>query len=878
MASAAHRPGPLKQQNKSHKHGKHKSKGESDKAFKGKVGAKTLSKRTKKVISKLERRNQMNSKRKTQREEVFWSKREIGGATSAPHVIAVIGVAEDVDPFAFVDQLEGCDPDEAVVTISPLGTKHLAVPRFKTRYHFLTPKPGDLHAILDAAKAADTILFAYSLETGVDVYGEYIFSVLFGHGLPSSVHAVTGIKALPPKKQSEAKKVLQRIVEKRFPGQNSRVFSLDSPQDSLLLLRQANEGKRKIPALRQHRSFLLAENVAFQDDSVGDGVNEVGTLLLTGYVRSNPLSVNGLLHLPGWGDFQISQIDAPNDPHPLPNKSKNYCPTDDDGLTVSFSKPNKDVQESTQSEAIVDPLEGEQTWPTDEEMAEAEEEERRRKSLVASQESLVKVVKKVPKGTSEYQAAWIMDEAAKDNENDEDPKEGGEVDDGEDEDDDDDEEMSDDEGGLFAAKGDDASDDDEFDGESGSQIGDGDDDEEYEEISVGTDKDAKYDEGMDEDEETANLEKLRKQRKEQEMFPDEVDTPMDKEARVRFAKYRGLKSFRTSEWDPKENLPTDYARIFQFANFQRTRKNVLSRGEDDEFEATPGGRSPGPGLYVTVYVANVPKRFVHSLDGGAPLVVFQPLKHEQKMSVINVVLRTAHDAAIVKSKDKLLFHIGFRRFSAQPVFSQHTNGTRHKYSRFLEKDGGVTVATFYAPITFAPASVLAFKEMKDGSNELVATGALLSVNPDRIVAKRIVLSGHPYRIFTKSAIVRYMFFNRGDIEWFKPIELRTKWGRRGHIQDTIGTRGHMRCFFDGKLKSQDTVMMNLYKRVYPKWTYQPRVRNPAPLIDFKPKRKLTSSSCVNADLFGGRPTNSVFVTRAASATDDNDQDNEMEES
>lgn len=31
----------------------------------------------------------------------------------------------------------------------------------------------------------------------------------------------------------------------------------------------------------------------------------------------------------------------------------------------------------------------------------------------------------------------------------------------------------------------------------------------------------------------------------------------------------------------------------------------------------------------------------------------------------------------------------------------------------------------------------------------------------------------------------------------------------------------MKCQFDGILKSQDTIFMNLYKRVYPKWTYQP---------------------------------------------------------
>lgn len=41
----------------------------------------------------------------------------------------------------------------------------------------------------------------------------------------------------------------------------------------------------------------------------------------------------------------------------------------------------------------------------------------------------------------------------------------------------------------------------------------------------------------------------------------------------------------------------------------------------------------------------------------------------------------------------------------------------------------------------------------------------------------------------------------------------------------------MKCVFDGQLKSQDTVLMNLYKRVFPKWTYEPYVNSPPSLYD-----------------------------------------------
>ena len=52
---------------------------------------------------------------------------------------------------------------------------------------------------------------------------------------------------------------------------------------------------------------------------------------------------------------------------------------------------------------------------------------------------------------------------------------------------------------------------------------------------------------------------------------------MEMPARQRFGKYRGLKSWRTSPWDPKEALPQHYARIFALQNPRRTHnRQVLS--------------------------------------------------------------------------------------------------------------------------------------------------------------------------------------------------------------------------------------------------------------------------------------------------------------
>lgn len=39
----------------------------------------------------------------------------------------------------------------------------------------------------------------------------------------------------------------------------------------------------------------------------------------------------------------------------------------------------------------------------------------------------------------------------------------------------------------------------------------------------------------------------------------------------------------------------------------------------------------------------------------------------------------------------------------------------------------------------------------------------------------------------------------------------------------------MKCTFDGRLNSQDTILLNLYKRAFPKWSFAP-FNGPIPLL------------------------------------------------
>jgi len=763
----AHRPGAFKQSNKGHNTGRHRSKGAVEKENRGRVGAKVLGgKKGVKVMGKLDRRHKAVQMRRQAREDVQARKRQVGGAGHPPLLVSVVPLASSQVETAkqVMDKVTTCMTDIELVKVDS-GAIHMTVPRFKQRFTVVQPDRSSLHAVLDTAKVCDSLVLMLCPHTGMDSWGEQLLSALLAQGLSADpIFVVGNLDEIPPKKHIEVKKLLAKSLDRKLPVE--KVWSVEAELEAVNLVRAIGCQKRRAVRHRDRRANMLGEKVEWKEGETG---SEVGTLAVTGYVRGAELSANRLVHVPGWGDFQVDRIETAVEPIRLQGARGDQEMAE----TRVVDKATEDRQE-LDNENIPDCMDGEQTWPTEEE-------------LLASEQNRAGIVKKVPKGTSEYQAAWIQDEEE------EDGGESGSEDDSDEEMGENDDVPEEEEDGSEDEQN---NEEDDFDTQSVAMTEDG------------GDYDAKH---VNFAKEVDEMEALKIARMDS-MFPDEVDTPMDVPSRVRFQKYRGLKSFRTSVWDYKENLPLDYARIFQFENFDRTRRRVLA-------EEITGAEV---GWYVTVYLVGVGKHLAMT-QSTESLVMTSLLPHEHRMSVLNMaVRRSAVSGDIpIKSKSRLLFQCGWRRFAACPIFSQHTNGNKHKYERFF-RDGSIVMTTF-APISFPPAPVLVFQEHPSGKQTLLATGSLLSADPNRVVVKRTVLSGHPFKVHKRTATIRFMFFNREDIEWFKPVELRTKSGRRGHIKDGLGTHGHMKCIFDGFVTQQDAVLMNLYKRMFPKWTYDPYV-------------------------------------------------------
>lgn len=741
--------------------------------------------------SKLDRRNQARQRQQLKHQEKSQATSIFAGQNGAPRHVAVVPLSADIDVAAAITALN--ESVDVGSEISPDQATRVRIDRFRQSVLYL-PAKYDLMTALDVCRMADFVVLVLSAKVEVEDDGEVLLRSIESQGISNVVTVVQGLDTVdPPKKRPQVASSLKSFINHFFPTVE-KVMSLDSRQECSNAIRSVCTATPKGIRWRDERSWMFIEDVQWPDIS-SELVDDV---VVTGVVRGKGLKADRITHIPGWGDFQIDSItDAP-----LPTaKSKRG-----DAMNVDETESSQvlDAPSAEQDDmAVVAPEEIEME---DDDMVSMAGTERKGVLLddhhyFSDDDSHIPPKpKRLPKGTSEYQSAWYLADVS----------------------------------------------------DSGSDIVDEDDDEDMEMDTGGAPEDGVFPDNQDAmteggpseypqsemfldrapEEEAQELEQYRASRRteaEEDLeFPDEIELHPNVLARERLARFRGLKNFKLSQWETSEDRPfepEDWRRLLQFGDYKGTRNRILR-------EALVGGVNPGK--RVNVHLRAVPASL---RSKGRPMSLFSLLRHEHKHTVVNVnmTLNSSVEKPL-KSKEELIVQCGARRIVVKPVFSagDNTPNNVHKFDRFLHP-GRSAIATWIGPMTWGAVPILVFKnkqteedpEVLDSADatqeplaldrlELIATGTVVAPDPARVVAKRAILTGHPYKIHKKVVTIRYMFFNAEDVSWFKALQLWTRRGRSGYIKESLGTHGYFKANFDAKINPQDSVGISLYKRVFPR--------------------------------------------------------------
>lgn len=732
-------------------------------------------------MSKFDRRNQAKQARLTKHKEHLKETSIFSGKDGAPRIVAVVPLCADGDAATAIQQLNGSlDLDTEVQN----GNFRVSVDRFKQKLQYI-PLKRDLNACLDAARVADFVVVILSANNEVDTLGELILRSIESQGMSTLFTVVQGLDNVELSKQKPGIVGSLKSFITHFHPDQEKLYSLENRQECSNLMRSLCNTTPKGIRWREDRSWMLAEDIKF-------GSSESESTIITGVVRGRGLKADRLVQIGDWGAYQVEKIVA----FPLTKHGKKVGDNSIDG------EGEKVLEEPSADQDDLNELAPEDVVMDADDDADMVAEPAPKKGVLLDEHHYFsdeeaeakKIKKKVPKGTSDYQSAWYLDDVS---------DSGSDMEDIEmDEKNDEDEEIG------------------AEDGVEGYAL--------PEPTEAGPSEYPRSEmmDVPDEDEDAQQLAQYRSRKRDEAEddleFPDEIELHPNVLARERLSRYRGLKSLRTSPWQEDEDRayePEDWRRLLQVPDYNSSKSRAVR-------EALVGGVEPG--TRVQVFVKGVSPSLAESYKADSPVTLFSLLRHEIKKTSLNYLINLSNDyGKSIRSKDELIAQCGPRRMVIKPIFSNpgSTPNDVHKFCRFLHP-GQSAIASFTGPMTWGSVPVMFFKRTAPGSVNaggeedqgltLVGTGTALPPSTSRVVAKRIILTGHPYHINKKVVTIRYMFFNREDVEWFKALPLWTRRGRSGFFKEPLGTHGYFKANFDGRINPQDAIGVSLYKRMWPR--------------------------------------------------------------
>ncbi|KAG9309231.1 hypothetical protein JVU11DRAFT_10710 [Chiua virens] len=260
-----HRP-TLKQQNKSFK-SKHATKSSLKELAKGRTqrpSPKSPAVSTT-AQARLNRRNTQKQAQAAKRAALVTSTRIFNGVDGAPRIVAVIPLCEDVRTVDAVLAL-ATSITEDVEDIS----QNLPTWKMRRHYNSFPSDMVDIGKALDAAKAADYVLFLLSPSVEVPEASDTLLRSLQAQGLPTVVSAIPPdplASSLDQKARGAILKSYSLSCNISIPRRLGYMIYLRLPE-SLSALRSLAEGRPGEVRWRSDRTWIVGDRVEWEDGTV----------------------------------------------------------------------------------------------------------------------------------------------------------------------------------------------------------------------------------------------------------------------------------------------------------------------------------------------------------------------------------------------------------------------------------------------------------------------------------------------------------------------------------------------------------------------------------------------------------------------------------
>lgn len=189
----------------------------------------------------------------------------------------------------------------------------------------------DINAMIDIAKCADLVLLLCDASFGFEMEIFEFLNICQVHGMPKIMGVLTHLDAI---KNAKALQKRKKLLKHRFwteVYQGAKLFYLSGIQHGEYLRNEIKNLGRFIHVMkfrpltwRGQHSYVLADRMEDITNQENIRLNAKcnRNVVLYGYVRGIPLKKASTVHIAGFGDVKIDELQALPDPCPMPTREK----------------------------------------------------------------------------------------------------------------------------------------------------------------------------------------------------------------------------------------------------------------------------------------------------------------------------------------------------------------------------------------------------------------------------------------------------------------------------------------------------------------------------------------------------------------------------